>query len=287
MGMVRLKNGAAPTTWSAPRQGPGHRLMVRRHAESHTDDRFAGAAPRPARVPRGLGCLRPKQPRAPSGGAAARTRTGVGLLGGRQPQTYPDRVWSAPGRVQEANAARPAQELARRAGEPVAADRAHIHRQLAHALRARAAPRLRAGADTVQHAPRPDRCFLSQRPRFTPQGPARPGNQTRWRLLGCECMLHAGFECTLHAASLSKDPLTPNSRPGAARRAAARLAAGPRGRASARLAGVQEEGNAVPPRDRAHDSRIVDAPAAARRAVRVSRPPAPLTALLAGCRARA
>jgi len=145
-------------------------------------------------------------------------------------------------------------------------------------LCARAAPHSRAGVGEVQHTPRPDRCFLSQRPRFTPQGPARPGNQTCSRLLGCER--------TLRAASHGSHPHA-HCTSGAARRAAPGPAAGPRGRAGARLAGVQEEGNAVPLRHCAHGRHIIYAPAAARRAVRVRWRPAPLTALLAGCCARA
>ncbi len=247
--------------------------------------RHAGAAPRHARVPRGPGRLHPRQPRArrrarpaagprPAPGRASASCTGV------HPSLNPNpaEVGPAPGRVQKADAARPAQELARRAGEPIAADRAHVHRQLAHALRARAAPHSRAGVDKVQHTPRPDRCFLLQRPRFTPRVPRAQGTRhARASSAVSACSAPRRMAATHHAHITS----------GAARRAATRLAAGPRGRAGARLAGVQEEGNAVPLRHCAHGRHIIYAPAAARRAVRMRWRPAPLTALLAGCCAHA
>lgn len=145
-------------------------------------------------------------------------------------------------------------------------------------LCARAAPHSRAGVDKVQHTPRPDRCFLLQRPRFTPRVPRAQGTRhARASSAVSACSAPRRMAATHHAHITS----------GAARRAATRLAAGPRGRAGARLAGVQEEGNAVPLRHCAHGRHIIYAPAAARRAVRMRWRPAPLTALLAGCCAHA
>jgi len=135
----------------APRRGPGRRL-TERGAQRRTpiiDARAAAASRRragaaPARIPRGLGCPRPGQPQAqlrarPTAGPRLDQRRPPGSLLKLKLNLHSG-SGPAPGRVQEADAARPAQELARRAGEPVAADRAHVHRQLAHALRARRAP---------------------------------------------------------------------------------------------------------------------------------------------------
>ncbi len=214
--------------------------------------RHAGAAPRHARVPRGPGRLHPRQPRArrrarpaagprPAPGRASASCTGV------HPSLNPNpaEVGPAPGRVQKADAARPAQELARRAGEPVAADRAHVHRQLAHALRARAAPHSRAGVDKVQHTPRPDRCFLLQRPRFTPRVPRAQGTR------------HARASSAVSARSAPRRMAatrTPIARP--VRRAAQR-----RGRPQGRAAGRARAWQAS--RRKGMPCRFVTAPTAA------------------------
>ena len=78
-----------------------------------------------------------------------------------------------PGGIQEADAAGPSQELARGARQPVAADRAHVHRQLAHALRACSG----ASADVVCHSPLKEsstsQSALEAYGKLTPRGPRR------------------------------------------------------------------------------------------------------------------
>ena len=112
-------------------------------------------------------------------------------------------------------------------------------------LCARAAPHSRAGVDKVQHTPRPDRCFLLQRPRFTPRVPRAQGTR------------HARASSAVSARSAPRRMAatrTPIARP--VRRAAQR-----RGRPQGRAAGRARAWQAS--RRKGMPCRFVTAPTAA------------------------